>query len=142
MLFINSFAVAVPATIILITLAAFARTRSRSLIKDATSVRDNRRGDGGSGAGRAAAHAGHARPRGINISGQYVSVWLLHAGFRHAAQVHPSQLHGRRRRRSIIESAKVDYTSHDVWKLVFLDVDARHRGIRHPAVPVVRETTC
>ena len=60
-------------------------------------------------------------PRGINISGQYVSVWLLHAGFGMPLAVYTLRNYMTTLPRSIIESAKVDGASHfqTFWKLVF-----------------------
>ena len=121
--FINSFAVAVPATIIPITLAAFAAYaftfldfRGRDFlfvtivavmvipIQVALQPMLDMLG-----------------PRGINISGQYVSVWLLHAGFGMPLAIYTLRNYMTTLPRSIIESAKVDGASHfqTFWRLVF-----------------------
>jgi len=121
--FINSFAVAVPATIIPITLAAFAAYAFTFLDfkgRDFLFVTI------------VAVMVVPAQvalqpmldmlgPRGINISGQYVSVWLLHAGFGMPLAVYTLRNYMTTLPRSIIESAKVDGASHfqTFWKLVF-----------------------
>ena len=121
--FINSFAVAVPATIIPITLAAFAAYAFTFLEfkgRDFLFVTI------------VAVMVVPAQvalqpmldmlgPRGINISGQYVSVWLLHAGFGMPLAVYTLRNYMTTLPRSIIESAKVDGASHfqTFWKLVF-----------------------
>lgn len=121
--FINSFAVAIPATIIPITLAAFAAYAFTFLefkgrdflfvtivavmvvpIQVALQPMLDLLG-----------------PRGINIAGQYVSVWLLHAGFGMPLAIYTLRNYMTTLPRSIIESAKVDGATHfqTFWRLVF-----------------------
>ncbi|MDI9629231.1 MAG: carbohydrate ABC transporter permease [Acidobacteriota bacterium] len=121
--FINSFAVALPATIIPITLAAFAAYAFTFLefkgrdflfvtivavmvvpIQVALQPMLDLLG-----------------PRGINIAGQYVSVWLLHAGFGMPLAIYTLRNYMTTLPRSIIESAKVDGATHfqTFWRLVF-----------------------
>ena len=121
--FINSFAVALPATIIPITLAAFAAYAFTFLdfkgrdflfvtivavmvvpIQVALQPMLDLLG-----------------PRGINVAGQYVSVWLLHAGFGMPLAIYTLRNYMTTLPRSIIESAKVDGAMHfqTFWRLVF-----------------------
>lgn len=60
-------------------------------------------------------------PRGINVAGQYVSVWLLHAGFGMPLAIYTLRNYMTTLPRSIIESAKVDGAMHfqTFWRLVF-----------------------
>ncbi len=60
-------------------------------------------------------------PRGLNISGQYVAVWLLHTGFGMPLAIYTLRNYMATLPRSIIESAKVDGATHyqTFWRLVF-----------------------
>lgn len=60
-------------------------------------------------------------PRGINISGQFLAVWLLHTGFGMPLAVYTLRNYMTTLPRSIIESAKVDGATHfqTFWRLVF-----------------------
>lgn len=121
--FINSIAVAIPATIIPITLAAFAAYaftfldfRGKEIlfvaivavmvvpVQVALQPMLDMFG-----------------PRGINIAGQYVSVWLMHAGFGMPLAIYTIRNYMMTLPRSIIESAKVDGATHfqTFWRLVF-----------------------
>lgn len=60
-------------------------------------------------------------PRGVNISGQFLAVWLLHTGFGMPLAIYTLRNYMTTLPRSIIESAKVDGASHfqTFWRLVF-----------------------
>lgn len=60
-------------------------------------------------------------PRGLNIAGQYVAVWLLHTGFGMPLAIYTLRNYMTTLPRSIIESAKMDGATHyqTFWKLVF-----------------------
>lgn len=60
-------------------------------------------------------------PRGLNIAGQYVSVWLLHTGFGMPLAIYTLRNYMSTLPRSIIESAKMDGATHyqTFWRLVF-----------------------
>ncbi|MDO4784163.1 MAG: carbohydrate ABC transporter permease [Propionibacteriaceae bacterium] len=60
-------------------------------------------------------------PRGLNIAGQYVAVWLLHTGFGMPLAIYTLRNYMSTLPRSIIESAKMDGATHyqTFWRLVF-----------------------
>jgi len=59
-------------------------------------------------------------PRGLGISGQYISVWLLHTGFGMPLAIYTLRNYMSTLPRSVVESAKIDGCSHfqTFWKLV------------------------
>jgi alpha-glucoside transport system permease protein len=59
-------------------------------------------------------------PRGLGISGQYISVWLLHTGFGMPLAIYTLRNYMSTLPRTIIESAKVDGATHyqTFWKLI------------------------
>ncbi|MDO4717446.1 MAG: carbohydrate ABC transporter permease [Propionibacteriaceae bacterium] len=60
-------------------------------------------------------------PRGLNIAGQYVAVWLLHTGFGMPLAIYTLRNYMSTLPKSIIESAKMDGATHyqTFWRLVF-----------------------
>jgi alpha-glucoside transport system permease protein len=60
-------------------------------------------------------------PNGLGVSGQYISVWLLHTGFGMPLCIYTLRNYMSTLPRSVIESAKVDGCSHfqTFWRLVF-----------------------
>jgi alpha-glucoside transport system permease protein len=120
--FLNSFVVAIPATIIPIMFAAFAayaftfmEFRGRDVlfivivavmvvpIQVAFQPMLNLLG-----------------PNGLGISGQYISVWLLHTGFGMPLAIYTLRNYMSTLPRTIIESAKIDGATHyqTFWKLI------------------------
>ena len=59
-------------------------------------------------------------PRGLGISGQYISVWLLHTGFGMPLCIYTLRNYMSTLPRSVVESAKIDGCSHyqTFWRLV------------------------
>ena len=59
-------------------------------------------------------------PRGLGISGQYISVWLLHTGFGMPLAIYTLRNYMSTLPRTIIESAKVDGATHyqTFWRLI------------------------
>ncbi|HEX5967815.1 MAG TPA: carbohydrate ABC transporter permease [Intrasporangium sp.] len=121
--FVNSIAVAVPATIIPIMFAAFAayaftfmRFRFKEVlflliiavmvvpIHVAFQPMLNLLG-----------------PRGLGISGQYIAVWLLHTGFGMPLCIYVLRNYMTTLPASVVESAKIDGATHfqTFWRLVF-----------------------
>jgi alpha-glucoside transport system permease protein len=121
--FVNSIAVAVPATIIPIMFAAFAayaftfmKFRFKELlflliiavmvvpIHVAFQPMLNLLG-----------------PRGLGISGQYIAVWLLHTGFGMPLCIYVLRNYMSTLPASVVESAKIDGATHyqTFWRLVF-----------------------
>jgi alpha-glucoside transport system permease protein len=60
-------------------------------------------------------------PRGLGISGQYLSVWILHTGFGMPLCIYVLRNYMSTLPRSVVESAKIDGCSHfqTFWRLVF-----------------------
>jgi alpha-glucoside transport system permease protein len=59
-------------------------------------------------------------PRGLGISGEYISVWLLHTGFGMPLCIYTLRNYMSTLPRSVVESAKIDGCSHfqTFWRLV------------------------
>ncbi|WP_245916785.1 carbohydrate ABC transporter permease [Nocardioides gansuensis] len=59
-------------------------------------------------------------PRGLGISGQYISVWLLHTGFGMPLAIYTIRNYMATLPRTVIESAKIDGATHfqTFWKLI------------------------
>jgi alpha-glucoside transport system permease protein len=59
-------------------------------------------------------------PRGLGISGQYISVWLLHTGFGMPLAIYTLRNYMATLPKTIIESAKIDGATHfqTFWKLI------------------------
>ena len=59
-------------------------------------------------------------PRGLGISGQYISAWLLHTGFGMPLCIYTLRNYMSTLPRSVVESAKIDGCSHfqTFWRLV------------------------
>ncbi len=59
-------------------------------------------------------------PRGLGISGQYVAVWLLHTGFGMPLAIYTLRNYMSTLPRSVVESAKIDGCTHyqTFWRLV------------------------
>jgi alpha-glucoside transport system permease protein len=59
-------------------------------------------------------------PRGLDISGQYIAVWLLHTGFGMPLAIYTLRNYMSTLPKTIIESAKVDGATHyqTFWKLI------------------------
>jgi alpha-glucoside transport system permease protein len=59
-------------------------------------------------------------PRGLGISGQYVAVWLLHTGFGMPLAIYTLRNYMSSLPRSVVESAKIDGCTHyqTFWRLV------------------------
>jgi alpha-glucoside transport system permease protein len=120
--FINSIAVAVPATIIPIMLAAFAayaftfmEFRGKDLIFVtilAVMVVPIQVAF--------APMLDVLGPRGAGISGQYIAVWLLHTGFGMPLAVYTIRGYMATLPKTVIESAKIDGATHyqTFWKLI------------------------
>jgi alpha-glucoside transport system permease protein len=60
-------------------------------------------------------------PRGLGISGQYLSVWILHTGFGMPLCIYVLRNYMSTLPASVVESAKIDGASHfqTFWRLVF-----------------------
>jgi len=59
-------------------------------------------------------------PNGLGISGQYISVWLLHTGFGMPLAIYTLRNYMATLPKTIIESAKIDGATHyqTFWKLI------------------------
>ena len=59
-------------------------------------------------------------PRGLGISGQYISVWLLHTGFGMPLAIYTFRNYMSTLPRTVIESAKIDGATHyqTFWRLI------------------------